>query len=173
MKTLILVRHAKSSWNDPALRDFDRPLNERGKQDAPLMAGRLAGRGVKPQRILCSPALRTVSTAEVFCSLLSMPPSLTQMERQIYQADHPQLLQLLTLQDDKFDVIMLVGHNPGLTDLFNSLNGNARIDNLPTCGVAQLSFEVDSWAQLRPGLAELEHIDFPRKAYQDGADPTR
>src|SRR5690554_3857619 len=150
MKTLILVRHAKSSWNDPALRDFDRPLNERGKHDAPLMAKRLVERAVQPQRVLCSPALRTVSTAEVFASQLSIPRSLVHMDRQIYQAGHPQLLQLLCQQDDKFGAIMLIGHNPGLTDLFNSLAGDASIDNLPTCCVAQLTFEVDCWTQLRP-----------------------
>lgn len=167
MKTLILVRHAKSSWNDPVLRDFDRPLNERGKQDAPLMAKRLAGRGIRPQRVLCSPALRTVSTAEVFANHLSIPNSLIHLEQQIYQSDHPKLLQLLNQQDDKVDVIMLVGHNPGLTDLFNSLNADASIDNVPTSCVAQLTFPVDSWAELRPAGADLQHIDYPRKAHQE------
>lgn len=167
MKTLILVRHAKSSWNDPVLRDFDRPLNERGKQDAPLMAKRLAARGIRPQRVLCSPALRTVSTAEIFANQLAIPTSLIQLEQQIYQSDHPQLLQLLSQQDDKVDVIMLVGHNPGLTDLFNSLNANASIDNVPTCCVAHLTFPADSWAELRPAGADLQHIDYPRKAHQE------
>lgn len=167
MKTLILVRHAKSSWNDPVLRDFDRPLNERGKQDAPLMAKRLAARGIRPQRVLSSPALRTVSTAEVFANQLSIPTSLIHLEQQIYQSDHPQLLRLLNQQDDKVDVIMLVGHNPGLTDLFNSLNANASIDNIPTCCVAQLTFPVDSWAELQPAGADLQHIDYPRKAHQE------
>lgn len=168
MKTLILIRHAKSSWNDPVMRDFDRPLNERGKKDAPVMARRLARRQVRPQRLLCSPALRTVSTAEVFASQLSIPRNLLHMEQQIYQAGHEQLLHLLQQQDDKVDVVVLVGHNPGLTDLFNALNRDARIDNIPTCCVAELVFEADRWADIRPGTAELQHIDYPRKALQEG-----
>lgn len=169
MKTVILVRHAKSSWNNPVLRDFDRPLNERGKQDAPLMAKRLCARSLGPQRVLCSPALRTVSTAEVFANQLSIPRGLMHLEQQIYQAGHHQLLQLLRQQDDKVDVVMLVGHNPGLTDLFNSLSANASIDNLPTCCVAQLTFATDSWAQLAPAGGELQHIDYPRQAHQQAA----
>ena len=134
------------------------------------MAKRLAARGVRPQRVLCSPALRTVSTAEVFANHLSVPRNLIHLEQQIYQSDHPQLLRLLNQQDDKVDAIMLVGHNPGLTDLFNSLNASASIDNIPTCGVAQLTFPVQHWAELRPAGAELQHIDYPRKAHQEAGD---
>ncbi|HBX37897.1 MAG TPA: phosphohistidine phosphatase [Pseudohongiella sp.] len=163
MKTLILVRHAKSSWNDQTQRDIDRPLNERGRHDAPMMADRMLARGTRPQRIICSPALRTVSTAEIFATHLSIPNGLIHMERQIYLASSGHLLHLLQHQDENIDVIMLVGHNPALTDLFNDLCESARLDNMPTCCVAELTFDVDSWARLEFGKAQLRQIDYPKK----------
>ncbi|OFE13703.1 hypothetical protein PHACT_11635 [Pseudohongiella acticola] len=163
MKTLILVRHAKSSWNDQAQRDIDRPLNERGRHDAPLMADNLDKRGTHPQRILCSPALRTASTAEIFANHLSIPKELIHLERQIYLAGSAHLLQLIRNQDDKLDSVMLVGHNPALTDLFNDLCGEATLDNMPTCCVAELSLPITQWSDLLIGQAELKYIDYPKK----------
>lgn len=163
MKTLLLVRHAKSSWNDQAQRDIDRPLNERGRQDAPVMAGNLDKRGTHPQRILCSPALRTASTAEIFANHLSIPKELIQLERQIYLAGCGHLLQLIRQQDDKLDSVMLVGHNPALTDLFNELCEDAKLDNMPTCCVAELGLPITRWSSLDLGQAELKYIDYPKK----------
>lgn len=163
MKTLILVRHAKSSWNDQTRRDIDRPLNERGRQDAPVMAGNLDKRGIHPQRILCSPALRTASTAEIFANHLSIPKELIHLERQIYLAGSAHLLQLIRQQDDNIDTVMLVGHNPALTDLFNELCKDTKLDNMPTCCVAQLSLSVTQWSSLELGQAELTYIDYPKK----------
>jgi len=163
MKTLILVRHAKSSWNDPAQRDIDRPLNERGRNDAPMMAERLLKRDIHPQRILCSPALRTVSTAEVFAKHLAIPPGLIHMERQIYLASSGHLLHLLKHQDDNIDCIMLVGHNPALTDFFNDLCVDARIDNMPTCCVAELKIPIENWTSLEFSMAEMIDLDYPKR----------
>lgn len=163
MKTLLLVRHAKSSWNDQAQRDIDRPLNERGRQDAPLMADNLDKRGTHPQRILCSPALRTACTAAIFANHLSIPKELIQLERQIYLAGSGHLLLLIRQQDDKLDSVMLVGHNPALTDLFNDLCREARFDNMPTCCVAELSLPITQWSSLDVGQAELKYIDYPKK----------
>ena len=163
MKTLILVRHAKSSWNDQAQRDIDRPLNDRGRHDAPLMADRMLARGVCPQRILSSPALRTVSTAEIFANHLSIPNELIHHERQIYLASSGHLLNLIKHQDDNIDSIMLVGHNPALTDFFNDLCATARLDNMPTCCVAELIIDISSWSDLEFGKAELQEIDYPKK----------
>jgi phosphohistidine phosphatase len=163
MKTLILVRHAKSSWNDQAQRDIDRPLNERGRHDAPLMADNLNKRGTHPQRILCSPALRTASTAEIFANRLSIPKELIHLERQIYLAGSGHLLQLIRHQDDNIDSVMLVGHNPALTDFFNDLCQQATLDNMPTCCVAELSLPITQWCDLGNGQAELKYIDYPKK----------
>lgn len=165
MKTLILVRHAKSSWNDPAQRDIDRPLNERGRDDAPVMADRLAGRGTMPQRVLCSPALRTVTTAEIFANRLHIPRELIQMERQIYLAGPSHLLHLIRQQESNIDTVMLVGHNPALTDLLNELCKDARIDNMPTCCVAELQLPNDDWASVDFGMATLKFLDYPKKTH--------
>lgn len=163
MKTLILVRHAKSSWNDQAQRDIDRPLNERGRHDAPMMAERMKQRGTHPQRILCSPALRTVSTSEVFANVLAIPNELIHHERQIYLASSGHLLNLVRHQDDNIDCIMLVGHNPALTDFLNDLCENTRLDNMPTCCVAELEMPVDSWSKLEFGMSRLAELDYPKK----------
>lgn len=163
MKTLILVRHAKSSWNDQAQRDIDRPLNERGRHDAPLMAQRLLQRGLLPQRILCSPALRTVTTAEIFANHLSIPNGLIHHERQIYLAGSGHLLHIVQQQDDNIDTIMLVGHNPALTDFFNDLCKTARLDNMPTCGVAELVLPITRWSEAAFATAELKEFDYPKK----------
>jgi len=163
MKTLILVRHAKSSSNDQTQRDIDRPLNERGRQDAPLMADNLDRHGTHPQRILCSPALRTASTAEIFATRLSIPKDLIQLERRIYMAGSAHLLQLIRQQDDHINSVMLVGHNPALTDFFNELCREARLDNMPTCCVAELSLPTTRWPSIEFGQAELKYIDYPKK----------
>jgi phosphohistidine phosphatase len=163
MKHLILVRHAKSSWNDQAQRDIDRPLNERGQIDAPLMADRLDERGTHPQRIICSPALRTATTAEIFAKRLTIPQEFIHFERQIYLAGSAHLLQLIRNLDDNIDSVMLIGHNPALTDFLNDLCKDATLDNMPTCCVAELELPVDSWAKVELSQAELKHIDYPKK----------
>jgi len=165
MKILILVRHAKASWNDSAQRDIDRPLNERGRDDAPMMADRLLSRGVLPQRILCSPALRTVTTAEIFANRMNIPKELIQMERQIYLAGPDHLLHIVRQQENNIDTVMLVGHNPALTDLLNEICQDVRIDNMPTCCVAELELPVDSWADADFGKATLKHLDYPKKIH--------
>lgn len=162
MKTLILLRHAKSSWNDQAQRDIDRPLNERGRDDAPMMADRLAARGTSPQRVLCSPALRTVTTAEIFANRLHMPRELIQLERQIYLSGPAHLLHLVRQQEGTIDCVMLVGHNPALTDFLNELCPDARVDNMPTSCVAELTFASDDWASIDFGQAELKILDYPK-----------
>jgi phosphohistidine phosphatase len=162
MKTLILVRHAKSSWNDQAQRDIDRPLNERGRDDAPMMADRMAARGTSPQRVLCSPALRTVTTAEIFASRLHMPRELIQLERQIYLSGPAHLLHLVRQQESTIDCVMLVGHNPALTDFLNELCTDARVDNMPTCCVAELTFASADWASIDFAQASLKVLDYPK-----------
>lgn len=163
MKTLILLRHAKSSWNDQTQRDIDRPLNERGRNDAPMMADRLSERGKIPQRVICSPALRTVTSAEIFANRLSIPRELIQHERQIYLGGPAHLLHLIQQQESNINCVMLVGHNPALTDFLNELCQDVHIDNIPTCGVAELQLPANSdWADLDFGKARLKVFDCPK-----------
>lgn len=162
MKTLILLRHAKSSWNDQTQRDIDRPLNERGRHDAPVMADRLGQRGPIPQRVICSPALRTVTTAEIFANRLHIPLELIQHERQIYLGGPAHLLHLVRQQESNIDCVLLVGHNPALTDFLNELCPDARVDNMPTCCVAELQFGSTDWADVDFGKANLKTLDYPK-----------
>jgi len=161
MKTLYLLRHAKSSWALPDQKDYDRPLDERGLQDAPEMAARLRERGIRLDLVVSSPALRALSTARLFCEVLGKTPDCIQENRQIYLAGSPKLQQLISFFDEEADSALLVAHNPALTDLANDL-AHAGIDNIPTCGLVTLLLPIDHWAQLQPGVATLQSFDYPK-----------
>jgi phosphohistidine phosphatase len=162
MKTLILVRHAKSSWDNTALSDFDRPLNDRGERDAPRMAKRFKERELTPGLLLSSPANRALTTAKIVATGINYPAGNIQTDRAIYHADEEELLSIVQRLPDSIDVIMLFGHNPGFTDFANSLT-NSRIDNIPTCGMVSCVFDVDSWKQIRWGKGKVDFFDFPKK----------
>jgi phosphohistidine phosphatase len=136
-QTLYLLRHAKSSWKDPTLSDFDRPLNKRGRHDAPLIASRLLEQSICPDRILSSPAERAKCTAQI------VGPKLGQTilyHPEIYEASATTLQHLVESELKTVDSLMLIGHNPGLTELHNRLCSEA-IENIPTSGIVGLSFE--------------------------------
>lgn len=166
MKQLIIVRHAKSSWDNPLLADIDRPLNKRGEKDAPWMAKRLTAQKVIPDLVISSPANRALTTCKVFCHALHFPADRIQIEKKLYHADEDQILAILkTLTDhprDKEEIVMIFGHNPGLTELTNSLL-NEDIENIPTCGVVRGSLDIPSWKQLTWGCGELDYFDYPKK----------
>ena len=161
MKTLTLVRHAKSSWNHPGLTDFERPLNKRGKRDAPRMASRLATQQIRPQIIVSSPAVRALTTAEVIASALGYQPAEIIRDERIFHAYSNQLLDVIRSFDEHRQHIMLVGHNPGLTDLVDQL-AHAGISNIPTCGIVVLSFSVDRWRDVNDGAGEMQLFDYPK-----------
>lgn len=161
-KTLYLVRHAKSSWKDSSLDDADRPLNKRGMRDAPEMGKRLARAGVRPDLITSSPAVRALTTAQGIAGELGIKKSKIDINEDIYTFNAEGLLEAIRGLDDKQNTVMLVGHNPATTILLNELSG-ADIDNVPTCGVARLEMNTDSWAQVKSGSAELVSFDYPKK----------
>jgi phosphohistidine phosphatase len=163
MKTLYLLRHAKSSWAAPDQKDYDRPLDERGLQDAPEMAARLKARGVSVDLVVSSPALRALSTARIVCEVLGKGHACILENRQIYLAGSPKLQQLISLFDESADSAMLVAHNPALTDLANDL-ARAGIENIPTCGLVTLSLPIEHWAELQPGIATLVSFEFPENS---------
>ena len=144
MKRLTLLRHAKSSWKDPDLDDFDRPLNSRGEHDAPLMGLRLQARGARPSLLLTSPAKRAQRTARLIAKSIGYPPEFLQRERELYLADPPTILAVIARQDDSFNDILVCGHNPGLTDLASRLTDRP-FDNVPTCGVVAMHADIGSW----------------------------
>lgn len=161
MKTLTILRHLKSSWKDSNLPDIERPLSRRGKEDAPIMATRIREAGIRPSLIISSPATRAWTTAKFIAKEISYPIEFLQREQEMYLADVEQLLELLERQDNKFNSIMIVGHNPGLTEFANYLLPQLT-DNIPTGGVVSLNIETDDWNLRQRTPAELLVFDYPK-----------
>lgn len=162
MKTLYLCRHAKSSWADPGVDDFDRPLNERGLRNAPFMAKTFAQRGEPVELIVTSPANRALTTARFFAEALGTAKNDFTQERLLYLAERPALAHIASqLPNDKHRV-MLFGHNPGFTELTNHLS-DAGIDNLPTCGLVRIDFALDHWQHISKGSGTLVWFDYPKR----------
>lgn len=161
MKRLLICRHAKSSWSQSDLRDFDRPLNKRGERDAPEMGRRLAARGLRPDLICASPAVRALATAHHYAQQLHYPLPQIRTNPAQYAANVPILLQLVQETEAVVALLMVVGHNPESTALANVL-GSLMIGNIPTSGIVALDFAVDSWQQVAPGKGTLLFFDFPK-----------
>ncbi len=161
MKKLYLVRHAKSSWDEPELSDFERSLNERGRRDAPLMAQRLLARNLSPDRWLSSSATRAWQTALALSKGMHVPESALVAEPALYHAEPELILQVIHAQPDTSKSLILFGHNPGLTD-FASLICGHRFDNIPTCGVVGVSFEINLWKEVDFHLGKLLFFDYPK-----------
>lgn len=162
MKTLILVRHAKSSWKDRSLPDWKRPLNNRGKRDAPMMGQRLAEQGVEVELMVSSPAMRAMATAEAMAEELDYPWDGIVAEERLYEADAEGILTVIEEQDDWIDQLMVVGHNPGLTALTNILS-RSDVENVPTCGVAELAYDVERWMEIAEVRPVRFAFDYPKK----------
>ena len=161
MKSLFLLRHAKSSWDFPDLRDFERPLAVRGDRDAPIMGRRLLERDSSVARIISSPAARARATAELMAAAIGFPVDEIISNPGLYFCGTSMYLKAASLVDDDFDSVMLVGHNPTITDFANEM-ANAGIANIPTCGLVELALPIDQWSEIRPGAATLEEFDFPK-----------
>ena len=144
MKTLLLVRHAKSSRDDPTLPDKERPLNDRGKRDAPKMGERLAKLDVKPDLILSSPAIRALATAELIAKKLDYKAKDIVADERLYATTATALLEVIHQLDDKPKRVMLFGHNPELTELAHRLS--SEITDMRTCAVAEFCFATTSWS---------------------------
>jgi phosphohistidine phosphatase len=161
MKTLILIRHAKSSWDNPDLSDFDRPLNERGKRDAPRMARRLKVKNLTIDLMISSPARRAFSTCKRMAKILAHPPQSIQTDRALYHAGEEELLAIVKRLNNGNDTVALFGHNPGLTSFVNLLT-RSTIVNIPTCGVIVCTLSVDHWSESRWGCGKLLLFDYPK-----------
>ena len=162
MKTLTLVRHAKSSWHDTNLSDRERPLNKRGLRDAPIMGRRAVEAGIRPSLIISSPAVRAWTTAKVFATELGYPVEFLQREDDIYLASLDRLLEVVASQDAGFNNLMVFGHNPGLTDFANYLSPGLT-NNLPTAGIVSVEFDRDDWMLFEKPAIELLVYDYPKK----------
>ena len=173
MKTLFILRHAKSSWDDPELKDFVRPLAERGLSDVPVMVQRFKSRQSVDNEsncdcpvacIVCSPAVRTKTTAKMFAEQLGYPMEEISSNPELYFAGSNMFLKAASLVDETNDTAMLVGHNPAITEFVNALTGES-IDNIPTCGLVEIQLPIDNWSEIEMGTGTLVDFDYPKKKH--------
>ena len=163
MKTLHLLRHAKSSWDDPQLSDRERGLNKRGKRDAARM-GEALSRRMAPMAVVVSPARRAQRTLGGLCDgwpALAACDHITDEDLYTFAAND--LLEWLLGQDEEQQSLFIIGHNPALTDLANALAGDDALVNLPTAGYLELALQIDHWRDMRQGCALIEFSLFPRQ----------
>lgn len=165
MKRLLLCRHAKSSWKDGTLADFDRPLNKRGRENAPAMGKRLRKMGVQPELVVSSPARRALDTARLLAGELGIPAKKIQVIAEVYDSFPAKLLQIVQGFDDGLATVLMVCHNPEITMLANIL-GVPDLENVPTGGIVALDFAVGSWALIDEGGGTLAFFDYPRREEQ-------
>ncbi len=157
MKKLLLIRHAKATHESGYI-DFERPLTQSGLQDAATMAGRLKQYTYTPQLLLSSPALRTISTANVFSQHLAVP--VAEEIKRIYEADEHDLVEIVEQLPNEYDFIGLVGHNPGISQLLYYLSG--QIQDMPTCALALMEFNIDKWTDIKTDSGKLVYFDYPK-----------
>jgi phosphohistidine phosphatase len=162
MKTLFVVRHAKSSWDFPTLPDHDRPLNKRGEKNAPEMGTRLAKRQITPDLMISSTAVRAQSTAQIIAEKIGYPASDIIFTRQLYHAGISDIVDLLANESGTTASIMLFGHNPGFTDFVNWLTGTY-IDNVPTTGIVAIELAIEDWKSVKEGAGKILFFDYPKK----------
>lgn len=162
MKKLYMVRHAKSSWGDFTTPDFDRPLNDRGKKDAPEMAKRLLDKKTVLDVFISSPAKRAKSTCNAFCKVYDRHKEEIVLIDALYHASVETFNRVVSAIDDKFKSAAIFSHNPGITDFVNTLVKDVHIDNMPTCAIFAVEIEGDSWAEFLSSTKKFLFVDYPK-----------
>ena len=162
MKTLTLLRHAKSSWSEQGLDDHDRPLSRRGERDAPVMGRRILKAGIRPSLIVSSTAARALATARIVAREISYPLEFLQRDPELYMAGLQTLIEVVGRQEPGFNNVMLVAHNPGLTEFANFLIPGLA-GNVPTCGLVSVSIDADDWDIRRARGIALDLYDYPKR----------
>ena len=161
MKTLYLVRHAKSSWDFPELTDSERPLNKRGRKDAPMMAQIFQEKEGIPDKLVTSPAVRALNTCIIFSSQFGIDRSDIQVEGEIYEAFPSTIIRLVQAFDESWNSACLFGHNPTFTDVANWFT-TRMIPNVPTCGIIKIMSPVKKWADFSPDQGNVTATYFPK-----------
>ncbi len=160
MKTLYLLRHAKSSWDDASLSDRDRPLDARGERDAARMSKRWSQRIEQPDLILSSPAARAFATAKIVARGLDYKTKDIAIDERLYAATEVNLLAVIEALDNKLDRVMLVGHNPGFVELAHHFDSG--VTHMPTCALVEFRFEARSWAGIGRARPSRTIVDSPK-----------
>ena len=163
-RTLYLLRHAKSSWKDASLRDFDRPLKGRGRDGAKQIGKRLASEKPHPEMVVCSPAPRTRETADIVLKHAKLKVDV-KFDEHIYEASLRDLLHVVSAIPDDKEVVMMIGHNPGFEELTAYLSGEHR--RMPTCALAKIRLDVGSWKDIKAGEGTLASFITPKELPED------
>jgi phosphohistidine phosphatase len=156
------MRHAKSDWNGYYVSDFERTLNKRGLKAAPLM-GEVLNAKISPDLIVSSPATRAKMTAEAVAQKLGYPQEKIAFVERIYEASAADLLRIIHRLPQEAEEVLMVGHNPGMTELINALSEDFRVENLPTAGVVGLMFDLQQWSQIAPKKGKVLFFEYPKK----------
>jgi len=162
MKYIYLIRHAKSSWSEDGMSDFERPLNKRGRKDLPFMANRLKEFGIKPDLILSSPAKRAQKSARTIAEIIGYNTDNITYEKSLYDSSYTTYRYLLDSLDNKIDSLFIVAHNPTLTEVGERLSG-AILTNIPTCSIVCISFNVKSFQDIEEESGKILFFDYPKK----------
>jgi phosphohistidine phosphatase len=165
MRTLLIIRHAKSSWDNAAISDIDRPLNDRGRNDAPEMARRLIRKGVAIDLFVSSPAKRARQTAEFFIREFGRKDKEIRFIPELYHASIQTFREVVTGLDDEFAAVAIFSHNPGITAFVNMLS-SVQLDNMPTCAVFAVTSPAAHWSEFLSAGSEFRFFDYPKS----GAD---
>ena len=160
MKRLILIRHSKSSWKDFSLTDFNRPLNGRGKSDGPLMAFYLSNRITMVDYLHSSSSVRTFETSKYFINQIKFGK--IQYDDSLYHCSATSILNMISSYSDNYQSVMIIAHNPGLTNFINNIT-NVALDNLPTTGLAEIEFNINSWSNISYENSNLVDLKFPKQ----------
>jgi len=161
MKKLFLIRHAKSSWDEPNLSDYERPLNERGKKDAPMKSSILKEKNIFPDLIISSTAERAAETANIFASELSYTKTI-HYDSRIYEATTQNLLEVVSEINDDHNLVFLFGHNPGLSNFANFIS-KTPVLNMPTACIVGLELSINKWKEVERHSGNVFMYEFPKK----------
>ena len=160
-KILLLVRHAKSSWDDPSLSDFERPLNERGKKDAPEMAKKLNSKKLRIDAFVSSPAKRARQTCKYFTKEFNPKKKNIVREPKLYEAGDQSFYEVIESFKNKWDSVAVFSHNPGITSFANSLTEN-HVDDMPTCSVLAIKVDADKWKDFKTAKKTFLFFEYPK-----------
>jgi phosphohistidine phosphatase len=161
-RTLVMIRHAKSSWANPLQSDFERPLNDRGEHDAPMMGKRLTEKGIIPDLIISSTAKRAKQTAKKIAAAVGYDADRIQWVETLYHCIPSVFEEVLYEVDDNIKTVFIVAHNPGITGFVNQLSPKFKTDNMPTCGIVGCKFEAKQWNAFNVADRTVFLYDYPK-----------
>ncbi len=162
MKRIYIIRHAKSSWSDLSLDDFDRPLKKRGKEDIKNIAQWLKKEGIKPDKVISSPAKRAVKTLKILETVLNIKKNIINFDKNIYEAHVGYLIKMIEKLDNRYNNVFIIGHNPSLSELSEYFTDTI-ITNIPTSGVMAIEFEIKKWSEIKNKKGKILFFIYPKK----------